>query len=244
MIKKVEEPNIQVSTEFKNSKRVYIENNDKSVKVPMREITLSPTNKTDGTIEENDSVRVYDTSGPWGDQDFSGSYSEGLPKMRSSWISERQDTEEVVGREVKPSDNGYLSDIHDRKVSDRSNDLPDFDRTKTTTLKAKSGSVVTQLQYARQGIITPEMEFIAIRENMKLQEYRGTLEVNSDHDRNDLSHQHVGESFGASIPNEITPEFVRDEVAKGRAIIPANICLLYTSPSPRDGLLSRMPSSA
>ena len=223
MIKKVEEPNIQVSTEFKNSRRVYIENNEKSVKVPMREITLSPTNKTDGTIEENDPIRVYDTSGPWGDQDFSGSYSEGLPKMRSSWISERQDTEEVDGREVKPSDNGYLSDVHDRKVSDLSNDLPDFDRTNTTTLKAKSGSVVTQLQYARQGIITPEMEFIAIRENMKLQEYRGTLEVNSDRDRNDLAHQHVGESFGASIANEITPEFVRDEVAKGRAIIPANI---------------------
>ncbi|NCV19691.1 MAG: phosphomethylpyrimidine synthase, partial [Rhodobacterales bacterium] len=98
MIKKVEEPNIQVSTEFKNSRRVYIENNEKSVKVPMREITLSPTNKTDGTIEENDPIRVYDTSGPWGDQDFSGSYSEGLPKMRSSWISERQDTEEVDGR--------------------------------------------------------------------------------------------------------------------------------------------------
>jgi phosphomethylpyrimidine synthase len=223
MIKKVEEPNIQVSTEFKNSKRVYIENKDKSVKVPMREITLSPTNKTDGTIEENDPVRVYDTSGPWGDQDFIGSYSEGLPKMRSSWISERQDTEEVVGREVRPSDNGYLSDVHDRKVSEQTNDLPDFDRSKTTTLKAKSGSIVTQLQYAREGIITPEMEFIAIRENMKLQECRGELEMNSASDRNDLAHQHIGESFGASIPKEITPEFVRDEVAKGRAIIPANI---------------------
>ena len=223
MIKKVEEPNIQVSTEFKNSKRVYIENKDKSVKVPMREITLSPTNKTDGTIEENDPVRVYDTSGPWGDQDFIGSYSEGLPKMRSSWISDRQDTEEVDGREVTPSDNGYLSDVHDRKVSEQTNDLPDFDRTKTTTLKAKSGSIVTQLQYAREGIITPEMEFIAIRENMKLQECRGELEMNSANDRNDLAHQHIGESFGASIPKEITPEFVRDEVAKGRAIIPANI---------------------
>jgi phosphomethylpyrimidine synthase len=223
MIKKVEEPNIQVSTEFKNSKRVYIENKDKSVKVPMREITLSPTNKTDGTIEENGPVRVYDTSGPWGDQDFIGSYSEGLPKMRSSWISDRQDTEEVDGREVTPSDNGYLSDVHDRKVSEQTNDLPDFDRTKTTTLKAKSGSIVTQLQYAREGIITPEMEFIAIRENMKLQECRGELEMNSANDRNDLAHQHIGESFGASIPKEITPEFVRDEVAKGRAIIPANI---------------------
>jgi phosphomethylpyrimidine synthase len=223
MIKKVEEPKIEVSTEFKNSRRVYIENKDKSVKVPMREISLSPTNKTDGTIEVNDPVRVYDTSGPWGDQDFFGSYSEGLPKMRSSWISERQDTEEVVGREVRPSDNGYLSDVHDRKVSEQTNDLPDFDRTKTTTLKAKSGSIVTQLQYAREGIITPEMEFIAIRENMKLQECRGELEMNSANDRNDLAHQHIGESFGASIPKEITPEFVRDEVAKGRAIIPANI---------------------
>ena len=223
MIKKVEEPKIEVSTEFKNSRRVYIENKDKSVKVPMREISLSPTNKTDGTIEVNDPVRVYDTSGPWGDQDFLGSYSEGLPKMRSSWISDRQDTEEVDGREVTPSDNGYLSDVHDRKVSEQTNDLPDFDRTKTTTLKAKSGSIVTQLQYAREGIITPEMEFIAIRENMKLQECRGELEMNSANDRNDLAHQHIGESFGASIPKEITPEFVRDEVAKGRAIIPANI---------------------
>jgi phosphomethylpyrimidine synthase len=223
MIKKVEEPKIEVSTEFKNSRRVYIENKDKSVKVPMREISLSPTNKTDGTIEVNDPVRVYDTSGPWGDQDFFGSYSEGLPKMRSSWISDRQDTEEVEGREVTPSDNGYLSDVHDRKVSEQTNDLPDFDRTKTTTLKAKSGSIVTQLQYAREGIITPEMEFIAIRENMKLQECRGELEMNSANDRNDLAHQHIGESFGASIPKEITPEFVRDEVAKGRAIIPANI---------------------
>jgi phosphomethylpyrimidine synthase len=223
MIKKVEEPKIEVSTEFKNSRRVYIENKDKSVKVPMREISLSPTNKTDGTIEVNDPVRVYDTSGPWGDQDFFGSYSEGLPKMRSSWISDRQDTEEVEGREVTPSDNGYLSDVHDRKVSEQTNDLPDFDRSKTTTLKAKSGSIVTQLQYAREGIITPEMEFIAIRENMKLQECSGELEMNSANDRNDLAHQHVGESFGASIPKEITPEFVRDEVAKGRAIIPANI---------------------
>ena len=223
MIKKVEEPNIEVSTEFKNSRIVYIENKDKSVKVPMREISLSPTNKTDGTIEVNDPVRVYDTSGPWGDQDFLGSYSEGLPKMRSSWISDRQDTEEVEGREVTPSDNGYLSDVHDRKVSEQTNDLPDFDRSKTTTLKAKSGSIVTQLQYAREGIITPEMEFIAIRENMKLQEFRGELEMNSASDRNDIAHQHIGESFGASIPKEITPEFVRDEVAKGRAIIPANI---------------------
>lgn len=223
MIKKVEDTNIQDATEFKNSRRVYIENSNRSVKVPMREITLSSTNKPDGTIEENAPVRVYDTSGPWGDHNFSGSYSEGLPKLRSSWVLDRQDTEEILGRKVKPSDNGYLSEDHDRKISNRKNELPDFDRSNTITLKAKDGAVVTQLQYARQGIITPEMEFIAIRENMKLQDFRGNLNTNPDYDRNDLAHQHEGESFGASIPSEITPEFVRNEVARGRAIIPANI---------------------
>lgn len=223
MIKKVEVPNIQLTTEFKNSCRVYIENKDKSVKVPMREITLSPTSKPDGKIEENNPVRVYDTSGPWGDHDFKGTYLEGLPKLRSSWIVNREDTEEISGREVKPSDNGYLSEQHDRKVAYKSNELPDFDRSYIPILRARKGVVVTQLHYARQGIITPEMEFIAIRENMRLQDLKGKLEVSSGQDRNVLAHQHVGESFGASIPDEITPEFVRSEVAKGRAIIPANI---------------------
>ena len=223
MIKKVEEPKIQVATEFKNSLRVYVENKEQTVKVPMREITLSPTNKPDGKVEANDPVRVYDTSGPWGDQDFNGTYDEGLPKIRTPWVLDRQDTVEITGREVKPSDNGYLSDIHDRKVSDRSNELPDFDRTNITTLRAKSGAVVTQLQYARQGVITPEMEYIAIRENMRLQDCKGEINSSSALERNTLEHQHVGESFGASIPEEITPEFVRSEVAKGRAIIPANI---------------------
>ena len=223
MIKKVEEPSTVLTTEFKNSCRVYIENKDKSVKVPMREITLSPTSKSDGKIEENNPVRVYDTSGPWGDHDFKGTYSEGLPKLRSSWIVNREDTEEISGREVKPSDNGYLSEQHDRKVAYKSNELPDFDRSCIPILRARKGVVVTQLHYARQGIITPEMEFIAIRENMRLQDFKGKLEVSSGQDRNVLAHQHVGESFGASIPDEITPEFVRSEVAKGRAIIPANI---------------------
>ena len=172
MIKKVEEPKIQVATEFKNSRRVYVENKEQTVKVPMREITLSPTNRPDGKVEANDPVRVYDTSGPWGDQDFNGTYAEGLPKIRTPWVLGRQDTEEILGREVKPSDNGYLSDVHDRKISDQKNELPDFDRTNITTLRAKSGAVVTQLQYAREGVITPEMEYIAIRENMRLQDQR------------------------------------------------------------------------
>jgi len=223
MIKKVEEPKIQVATEFKNSRRVYVENKEQTVKVPMREITLSPTNRPDGKVEANDPVRVYDTSGPWGDLDFTGTYAEGLPKIRTPWVLGRQDTEEILGREVKPSDNGYLSDVHDRKISDQKNELPDFDRTNITTLRAKSGAVVTQLQYAREGVITPEMEYIAIRENMRLQDCKGKINSSSALERNTLEHQHVGESFGASIPEEITPEFVRSEVAMGRAIIPANI---------------------
>jgi phosphomethylpyrimidine synthase len=223
MIKKVEGLDNLSLTEFENSKRVYIENGDSTVKVPMREISLSPTNKPDGTKEENEPVRVYDTAGAWGDQNFNGEYSDGLPLLRSKWILERNDTQQIKGRDIKPSDNGYLSDLHDRKVSEQKSELPDFDRSKVTILKAREGKIVTQLEYARRGMITPEMEFIALRENMKLQSLNESIELSPSHDRNSLSHQHVGESFGASIPKEITPEFVRSEVARGRAIIPANI---------------------
>ena len=223
MIKKVEELDTEVSTEFNNSERIYVENNDSTVRVPMREIKLSPTNKPDGVMEQNEPVRVYDTSGPWGDKNFNGDYGQGLPRLRKAWIESRGDTEEILGREIKPADNGYLSDVHDRKISDHKNELPDFDRTDLRVLRAKKGSTVTQLEYARQGIITPEMEFIAIRENTRLQEISGNLDVSPEQDRNTLCHQHKGESFGASIPREITPEFVRSEVARGRAIIPANI---------------------
>mgnify|MGYP001236096256 FL=1 len=223
MIKKVEDQDNQSLTEFENSTRVYLENSNSTIKVPMREISLSPTNKADGTTEENEPVRVYDTSGAWGDEEFDGDYAEGLPQVRSKWIQDRNDTEQIEGREIKPTDNGYLSDLHDRKLSAQKNELPDFDRSRLRVLKARKGSCVTQLQYAREGIITPEMEFVAIRENMRLQSISDNLHVNPDHDRNELSHQHNGESFGASIPSEITPEFVRSEVARGRAIIPANI---------------------
>ena len=223
MIKKVEELDTEVSTEFNNSERIYVENNDSTVRVPMREIKLSPTNKPDGVMEQNEPVRVYDTSGPWGDKNFNGDYGQGLPRLRKAWIESREDTEEILGREIKPADNGYLSDVHDRKISDHKNELPDFDRTDLRVLRAKKGSTVTQLEYARRGIVTPEMEFIAIRENTRLQEISGNLDVSPEEDRNTLCHQHKGESFGASIPIEITPEFVRSEVARGRAIIPANI---------------------
>ena len=223
MIKKVEELDTEVSTEFNNSERIYVENNDSTVRVPMREIKLSPTNKPDGVMEQNEPVRVYDTSGPWGDKNFNGDYGQGLPRLRKAWIESREDTEEILGREIKPADNGYLSDVHDRKISDHKNELPDFDRSDLRVLRAKKGSTVTQLEYARRGIVTPEMEFIAIRENTRLQELSGNLDVSPEEDRNTLCHQHKGESFGASIPKEITPEFVRSEVARGRAIIPANI---------------------
>ena len=223
MIKKVEELDTEVSTEFDNSERIYVENNDSTVRVPMREIKLSPTNKPDGVMEQNEPLRVYDTSGPWGDKNFNGDYGQGLPRLRKAWIESREDTEEILGREIKPADNGYLSDVHDRKISDHKNELPDFDRTDLRVLRAKKGSTVTQLEYARRGIVTPEMEFIAIRENTRLQEISGNLDVSPAEDRNTLCHQHKGESFGASIPKEITPEFVRSEVARGRAIIPANI---------------------
>ena len=223
MIKKVEELDTEVSTEFNNSERIYVENNDSTVRVPMREIKLSPTNKPDGVMEQNEPVRVYDTSGPWGDKNFNGDYGQGLPRLRKAWIESREDTEEILGREIKPADNGYLSAVHDRKISDHKNELPDFDRTDLRVLRAKKGSTVTQLEYARRGIVTPEMEFIAIRENTRLQEISGNLDVSPEEDRNTLCHQHKGESFGASIPREITPEFVRSEVARGRAIIPANI---------------------
>jgi len=222
MIQKVEDSQEGKSL-FPKSKRVYLKGNLHNLEVPMREIELSETNLPNGGTEKNQPVRVYDTSGPWGDQDFHGDVEKGLPSLRSHWIKDRGDVEVIVGRDSKPSDNGFLSDRHDKRSRERSNELPDFDRSQISVLKAKEGSPVTQLHYARAGIVTPEMEFVAIRENMKLQTLAETLEASPDELSSSLNHQHIGNSFGASIPKRITPEFVRDEVARGRAIIPANI---------------------
>jgi len=222
MIQKVEDSQEGKSL-FPKSKRVYLKGNLHNLEVPMREIELSETNLPNGGTEKNQPVRVYDTSGPWGDQDFHGDVEKGLPSLRSHWIKDRGDVEVIVGRDSKPSDNGFLSDRHDKRSRERSNELPDFDRSQISVLKAKEGSPVTQLHYARAGIVTPEMEFVAIRENMKLQTLAETLETSPDELSSSLNHQHIGNSFGASIPKRITPEFVRDEVALGRAIIPANI---------------------
>jgi len=208
---------------FPNSKRVYIEGSRPDIKVPMREISLSPTHHANGTVEENEPLRVYDTAGPWGDEDYEGDVTKGLPELRKTWVQERQDVEEYEGREIKPLDDVYLSDKH-REHAIEKNKLQTFTGHEPRKfMRAKGGKAVTQLEYARRGVITPEMEFVAIRENMRLQNAREALEMNPAAAQNDLRIQHVGQSFGASIPKIITPEFVRDEIARGRAIIPCNI---------------------
>ncbi|HEY6186816.1 MAG TPA: phosphomethylpyrimidine synthase ThiC [Pyrinomonadaceae bacterium] len=202
-----------------NSRKVYIEGKQAGVRVPFREITLNPTKNFNGQMEENDAVRVYDTSGPWDDPALRCDVREGLPGLRREWIIARGDTEEYTGRDVKPEDNGYLTAGAEEyaKARDKGR-LEPFPGLRRAPLRARLGRRVTQMHYARRGMITPEMEFIAIRENMGR---RAALESNSN--RDSLFHEHRGESFGASIPTYVTPEFVRDEVARGRAIIPANI---------------------
>ena len=205
--------------ELPNSRRVYVEGNLTGVRVPFREITQTPTRNFDGTLIDNPPVRVYDTSGPWGDSSVSCDVSEGLPAMRRDWILGRDDVEEYEGRERKPIDDGYLTfDAANKARIKDVGKLEDFPALRRAPLRAKRGSCVTQLHYARKGIITPEMEFIAIRENLGR-----SLAVAASDDRSSVLHQHKGQSFGAAIPQVVTPEFVRDEVARGRAIIPANI---------------------
>jgi len=188
------------------SRKVYIEGSRPDIRVPFREISLSPT-KTTGIDEENPPLLVYDTSGPYSDPDANNDLRRGLPELRRAWIEERDDTEFL---------SGPTSDYGNRRANDPTLAQLRFDLTRTPR-RAKPGKNVTQLHYARQGIITPEMEFIALRENQRRQAL-GTAEVERI-----LGHQHKGQSFGASLPEEITPEFVRDEVARGRAIIPNNI---------------------
>jgi phosphomethylpyrimidine synthase len=219
---------VSVSSEhrlFKASRRVYVTGSRPDIQVPMREIVLSSTKLHNGTEVPNEPIRVYDTSGSWGDSSFHADPSQGLPQVRAAWIKERNDTEEIQGRALNPMDDGYLSEVHrvQAEKEGRRNPIKYFDRKKRVVLKAKPGARVSQLHYARQGIITPEMEYIAIRENTRLQRARELLELTAEGPRNSLWRQHPGNSFGASIPKEITPEFVRDEVARGRAIIPGNI---------------------
>jgi len=243
------------SRELPGSKRVYVAGTiHPEARVPMREIELTPTKSYSGTVTSNDPVRVYDCSGPWGDPDFAGTSDEGLPALRRDWILKRGDVEEIDGREVKPQDDGYLSGKHAEYASkaekNRLVEFPGLTSHRRRPLRAKAGKVVTQLQYARAGIITPEMEFIAIRENLHVGQASRLSpspeprlsDLSSDLVRNDLHKQHAGSAqvsgirhpasdftpsvfrrFPQRIPAEITPEFVRSEVAAGRAIIPNNI---------------------
>ncbi|MGO3699147.1 MULTISPECIES: phosphomethylpyrimidine synthase ThiC [Halomonas] len=193
------------------SRKVYLEGSRPDIRVPFREISLSPT-KTTSVDEQNPPLLVYDTSGPYTDPNAQIDLRRGLPALRRAWIEERGDTEFLEG---------HTSEYGKRRANDPMLAQLRFDLNRTPR-RAKEGKNVTQLHYARQGIITPEMEFIALRENQRRQalsaKYSGDAEVERI-----LGHQHRGQSFGASIPEEITPEFVRDEVARGRAIIPNNI---------------------
>jgi phosphomethylpyrimidine synthase len=204
-----------------NSRRVYVEGGQAGVRVPFREIAQNVTKTFDGRVEENPPVRVYDTSGVWGDVMVRSDVREGLPGLRREWIVNRGDVEEYEGRVVKPEDNGYLTvGAEDYARGRDKGRLEEFPGLRRQPLRAKPGRRVTQMHYARRGIITPEMEFIAIRENLGRE---AALETMGDDERDSLLHQHRGETFGASIPEFVTAEFVREEVARGRAIIPANI---------------------
>ena len=211
---------------FPNSNRVYAKGAlHEELQVAMREVELAETTHPNGRIEVNEAVRIYDTSGPWGDPAFTGSVKEGLPALRRDWILGRGDVEEYQGRNVKPEDNGYLSTEHAERFNEKKkeiNRLKEYPGLRRDPLRASAGHPVTQMWYAKQGIVTEEMEYIAIRENLGRE---AAFKANHDATgaRTGLDFQHSGESFGASLPDFITPEFVRDEVARGRAIIPSNI---------------------
>ncbi|WP_312747242.1 phosphomethylpyrimidine synthase ThiC [Cedecea neteri] len=194
-------------TAFPNSRRIYLTGSREDIRIPMREIQLSPTltggSKDAPQYQPNDAVPVYDTSGPYGDPDIAINVLNGLNPLRSAWIADRRDSEALDERS-----SAYTK----ARLADDGLDELRFE-TRSKPRRAIAGQCVTQLHYARKGLVTPEMEFIAIRENMGREHIRDAV----------LRHQHPGEGFGARLPENITPEFVRDEVAAGRAIIPANI---------------------
>ena len=205
--------------QFPHSRRIYVEGSRPEIRVPFREIHLNPTRSMNNTIEENEPVRVYDSSGPWGDPESKCTSTDGLPGLRREWIVGRGDVEEYEGREILPQDDGYLTENAREYAREKAKFEP-YPGLRRMPLRARAGHAVTQIAYAKRGIITPEMEFIAVRENMGRQ---AAFEAAQNGDRSALNFQHRGESFGATIPRFVTPEFVRDEVARGRAIIPANI---------------------
>ncbi|MBL0466673.1 phosphomethylpyrimidine synthase ThiC [Aeromonas veronii] len=190
-----------------NSRRIFIEGSRPDIRVPLREIQLADTfvggTKEDPKFEPNEPIPVYDTSGRYGEEGVAIDVRRGLPRLRENWVLERDDTDELPG---------LSSTFTQERLADEGLDHLRFEHLPKPR-RAKPGCRVTQLHYARAGIVTPEMEFIAIRENMGRERVRSEL----------LRTQHPGRDFGARLPQNITPEFVRDEVAAGRAIIPSNI---------------------
>ncbi len=195
-----------VTQPFPQSKKIFIEGSRPDIRVPMREISLSDTHTTDQP-EPNLPITIYDTSGPFGDPDVEVDLMKGMPDLRSGWIDERNDTEQLEG---PTSEYGQARQDDPELVHLR------FEHIRAPR-RAKVGKNVSQMHYARNGIITPEMEYVAIREGMRLD----TLRADPRYEQ--LLRQHPGERFGANPPESMTPEFVRSEVAAGRAIIPANI---------------------
>ena len=187
---------------FPSSQKIYVEGSRPDLQVGMREIAQSST-RTEKGVEENPSITVYDTSGPYTDPAVEIDIRKGLPALRAEWIRERNDTEQL---------SGLSSEYGQQRADDSSLDHLHFTRT-LQPQRAVAGANVSQMHYAKKGVITPEMEYIAIRENQRIEEIQEQM----------LLRRHPGQSFGASIPNLITPEFVRSEVARGRAIIPNNI---------------------
>jgi phosphomethylpyrimidine synthase len=200
ILKDSEQLGADILKPFPNSRKVYTQGSDASIQVPMREIQLTDAT-TERGVEHNPPVYVYDTSGPYTDGQSSIDLRQGLPEIRTGWIESREDTE------ILP---GLSSRYGQQRADDPSLSHLRFKHIRTPR-KAKKGKNVSQMHYARMGVITPEMEFVAIRENCRRQE----MEQGPG--------QHVGERFGAQIPEQITAEFVRQEIAAGRAIIPANI---------------------
>ena len=205
-IQKTAELSEEVTKPFSNSRKIYIEGSRPDIRVGMREILQDDTSDSMGA-EENPPIPVYDTSGPFTDPDVEIDLMQGIPDVRSAWIEERDDTEFL---------DGPTSEFGQQRQNDPELASLRFEHIRTPR-RAKAGKNLSQMHYARQGIITPEMEYVAIRENVKLDILR------EDPRYEKLLRQHAGESYGASIPDIVTPEFVRDEIAMGRAIIPANV---------------------
>jgi len=199
-----------------NSRKIYVPGSRPDIQVPMREISQSDTPTGFGG-EKNPPIFVYDCSGPYTDPQANIDVRNGLLPLRQAWIEERGDTE------VLP---GLSSQFGRERAADPKLDELRFPGLHRQPRRAKAGANVTQMHYARRGIITPEMEFVAIRENLRRAEYVESLKATGpmgERMAKLLNRQHPGQNFGASIPEQITPEFVRDEIARGRAIIPNNI---------------------